>query len=105
MQPNDMKHVSVPARDNSQPAQKPDRDLAVALIRQQIDNLYDEPNSAQPEPKAEELEHTYDHTHDNIEVKDVNDDQWQRYHTAWQQYYQQYYERYYLCLLYTSRCV
>ena len=96
MQPNDMKHVSVPARDNSQPAQRPDRDLAVALMRQQIDNLYDEPNSAQPEPKAEELEHTYDHTHDNTEVKDVNGDQWQRYHTAWQQYYQQYYERYYL---------
>ncbi len=93
---NSQRQVSVPKRDSQTTGQKPDRDLAVALMRQQIDHLYDDPSAKQQEVKQQALEHAYDRTHDNEQVKDVNDTQWERYHTAWQQYYQQYYERYYL---------
>ncbi len=93
---NTKRQVTVPQRDTPVQTQKPDRDLAVSLMRQQIDQLYDDPNSRQQEIKHETLEKAYDRTRDNTEVTPVNDMQWQRYHTAWQQYYQQYYERYYL---------
>lgn len=95
MQPNDTRSVSVPTRDNQPPAKKPDRDLAVSLMRQQIDHLYDDPTpAASAQPQA--LEDTYGQTHDETTPHEVNTEQWQQYHTAWQQYYQQYYERYYL---------
>ncbi len=87
---------ATPTSPSSQPSSaKPDRDLAVSLMRQQIDRLYDSPTTpADTTPHA--LENAYDRTHDETHPHDVNTEQWQQYHTAWQQYYQQYYERYYL---------
>lgn len=96
MNPDDTRSIAVPKRDEPQTTQKPDRDLAVALMRQQINQLYDDPNTTTAAPPTQQLEHVYDKTHDESAVHDVNTEQWQHYHTAWQQYYQQYYERYYL---------
>ncbi|MBP7760709.1 class E sortase [Candidatus Saccharibacteria bacterium] len=96
MNPDDTRSIAVPKRDEPQTTQKPDRDLAVALMRQQINQLYDHPGDTTAQQQSQPLEPVYDKTHDETSVHDVNNDQWQRYHTAWQQYYQQYYERYYL---------
>lgn len=122
MKPDDNRHISIPSRPApSGGSNKPDRDLAVALMREQIDRLYEdngttavvdqpevevlpavktdpEPTSSDTENKsAQNIDHNpYDRTHDDNAVHPVQNDQWQRYHTAWQQYYQQYYERYYL---------
>ena len=85
-----------PASDPPTSPHKPDRDLAVSLMRQQIDRLYDEPVTPGTSSQPQALENAYDRTHDESRPHDVNAEQWQRYHTAWQQYYQQYYERYYL---------
>ncbi|MFZ1812699.1 MAG: class E sortase [Candidatus Saccharimonadales bacterium] len=89
--------TGAPLQGTNQPSAKPDRDLAVSLMRQQINQLYDAPAATTPSsPQPQPLENAYDRTHDESQPHDVNVDQWQRYHTAWQQYYQQYYERYYL---------
>ena len=90
MQPNnDRRHIAIPQRDQNN---KPDRDLAAALMREQINQLYDQPtqNSA-----ASNDHNPYDHTQPKA-APVAQDDQWKKYHTAWQQYYQQYYQRYYM---------
>lgn len=74
-----------------------DREAAAEVMRQQIDNIYDEAGDQHITTSP------YDRTHDNVadvsaaEAKPNHD--WKQYHSAWQSYYQQYYERYYLAQL------
>lgn len=91
MQPNNdrNRHIAVPQRGQTD---KPDRDLAAALMREQIDRLYDD----QPAHGDSSNDHNpYQHTA-NTAAPVADEEQWKKYHTAWQQYYQQYYQRYYM---------
>lgn len=92
------------------------RDAAVNLMRQQIDQIYDEPQPneqlaqaavqptkqplSQPSDTTTPDDSTYARNYDESnttasEQQAAVSKQWQQYHTAWQQYYQMYYERYY----------
>ncbi|MGB3023758.1 MAG: sortase [Candidatus Saccharimonadales bacterium] len=105
MQPNDTTPVTKSATDGTQPTTKPDRDLAVALMRQQIDRLYDSTETqlttANRNAVNDQSEHSRGRFYDSdVALSDASRKQWQEYHTAWQQYYQQYYERYYIAQQY-----
>ena len=67
--------VAVPARD---------REAAVGIARGQLDDLY---SSQATTPQANPAQTT--------PVAQPQADQWQQYHSAWQDYYQKYYQRYY----------
>src|SRR5690606_26395771 len=45
-------------------------------------------------PDGLEIDNPYERTHDDTGLKS-SDENWQKYHSAWQQYYQQYFHRYY----------
>ena len=72
------------------------------------------PTATQPLPKIQaastsfsDTSHTsrdspYDRTHQAGRT-DIRANQWNRYHSAWQDYYQQYYERYYIGEVYRMR--
>lgn len=83
------------------------REAAANIARDQLDSIYDgnsrtptphttpvvasptpEPTSAQPQESAYERTHTPATT--------IDAEHWQKYHSAWQDYYKQYYERYYM---------
>jgi len=89
--------VNVPPAANT-------NEQAANVVRSQIDSIYSaDPNATMPAksgavnytPTAQQGNNPYERTHDESE-HDVNQSAWQRYHTAWQNYYQQYYERYYV---------
>ena len=102
MQPN-----SPPAPVPSQPADQPDVEPATAstspahqaaaanVIRNQIDSVY---NQTATEPAAT---NPYHRTHQ--ESTTPTPEQWQQYHSAWQDYYQKYYERYYVGHIHQAR--
>lgn len=122
MQPNDDdKQISftIPKRDSGlHVTDRPDTSAKAAqgVVRGQIDTIYDndphmtEPAKDEDEQKAAEPErhgavnytpanpdapNPYERTHDESQHQ-INPTAWERYHTAWQNYYQQYYERYYV---------
>ncbi len=68
------------------------RDATLNVVRQQIDRLYD---TSAPSNQPLETPHTYKRSH-NPQPSDINTDQWQKYHSSWQNYYQKYYEQYYI---------
>lgn len=94
MQPKDNRQLSVSPRDHQTSSTRTDRDRAASVMRDQIDRIYDHPQKA-PAPLAKVDQNPYEQTHDNQAGHTASDAQWQRYHSAWQQYYQQYYDRYY----------
>lgn len=94
-QPNDDRSISVPSRDDGDSLRSTDREAAARLMRDQIDRIYDQPQTAQPQVTPS-VKKTYDRTHDDETAHKSAGGEWHRYHSAWQQYYQQYYERYYL---------
>jgi len=116
MQPNDDKQLSVPSRDTSVAAQIPGRDQAVALMRDQINRLYDDdttsatattPPAAQTSADTPQTVATapvddgsvYDRVYETDPPRtqsEATEEHWKYYHSAWQEYYRQYYERYYL---------
>ncbi|MDQ5932064.1 MAG: sortase [Patescibacteria group bacterium] len=64
---------------------------AANIARSQLDSIY----SDQADPQAaSEIPTTYRRTHDAKRA--THADQWQQYHTAWQDYYRKYYEQYYV---------
>lgn len=74
-QPSGHRTVAVPARD---------RDAAVGIARGQLDELYtSQATTSQTNPAQ------------TTSVVQPQADQWQQYHSAWQDYYQKYYQRYY----------
>lgn len=105
MQPNqdDNRTLQVPPRDEGG-VRVTGRDEAAALMRSQIDRIYDEQN-----PQQTTTSSPYQQTHseqvDHDAAKQQADAHWKQYHTAWQSYYQQYYERYYLSQLQKRQAV
>ena len=84
------------ANSNSSASQKPQaqtsaekqRKTAIDLARQKVLNAYKkQPQNYKP---AETTQQQY-----NTGTPQVNQDEWKKYHTAWQNYYQQYYGNYY----------
>lgn len=104
MQPNtdnDDRSLSVPSRDDNGTVHPGGRDAATRIMREQIDKLYDQPqNEAAPQEVSQSA---YARTHDEHAAHQQTSHEWQRYHSAWQQYYQQYYERYYMSQLDSHR--
>lgn len=87
------------------------RHAATALMRKQIDELYKDPqpneitalhiddqnDTAYQQGTPDPYEQTHNEA-DDIRAAEHNaalQAEWQKYHSAWQQYYQMYYERYY----------
>lgn len=98
MQPSDdnqQRNVQVPSRQG-QPVLRADREAAAAMMRQQIDSIYDQDTSTPSKAYHQTHSETTDHTSSGA-YQQTND--WQHYHSAWQSYYQQYYERYYMAQL------
>ncbi len=92
----DDRQLKVPGRGAPADATTSDREAAASLMRQQIDQIYDQSTqtaaAAQPTPEPHD---PYRRTHDEQAAHAHTAEQWKRYHSAWQSYYQQYYERYY----------
>lgn len=83
--PDPRGQVQAPLRDNGASA-------AATIARTQIDSIY---SSDTPQAQdASELPAAYRRTHSDTPSSHAQ--QWQQYHTAWQQYYQKYYEQYYV---------
>ena len=81
------------------------RDAAASLARTQLDHIYSGGSRTQAphttpvaeqgtNDTAETATNPYERTHTPT-VTTIEADQWQKYHSAWQDYYRQYYERYY----------
>lgn len=103
----------VPQRSflHGEPAARRDtstREAAANIARDQLDGIYSgnsrtqTPHTtpvaqhAEPAPTTEPAQNTaYERTHSPT-VTTIPADQWQKYHSAWQDYYKQYYERYYM---------
>lgn len=125
MQPNNdaTPNANVPARGtNLRPSiQTSNRQQAAAqhVVRGQIDTIYqNDPNATQPinqeqatqgrhgaieyKPSNPEAPNPYERTHDETKHQ-INQTAWDRYHSAWQNYYQQYYERYYISQVYQAK--
>jgi sortase A len=113
MQPdnNRSNNPIVPQRNSSlhiDPRQNNGQAQAANVVRGQIDHIYThDPNSTmeQPEqstpngavdykPQSQEPINPYERTRETTPQDDSS--AWQKYHSAWQNYYQQYYERYYV---------
>ena len=83
--PDPRGQVQAPLRDNGAAA-------AANVARTQIDSIY---SSDTPQAQdSSELPAAYRRTHSDTPSSHAQ--QWQQYHTAWQQYYQKYYEQYYV---------
>ena len=84
---------------------------AANLVRGQIDAIYDnDPHAQATQPAANvqfdhqqtEAASPYERTHNEREHQ-IQQNAWQKYHSAWQNYYQQYYERYYVGQIYEAK--
>lgn len=78
----------------------PPQGAAAKIIRSQIDNIYNKQSNENGEQSLNSNNSTqldninpYQRTHTKNPTLQTND--WQHYHTAWQNYYQKYYEGYY----------
>lgn len=95
MRPEDRQLAAADPRGQIQP---PTRDNAAAqsaaanIARSQLDSIYS--GDEKPAGSDTQIPSTYRRTHEASHTN--NADQWQQYHTAWQQYYQKYYEQYYV---------
>lgn len=107
-------HTDIPARDADA-----SRDAAANLTRTQLDSIYQRTAAADTssvktpaeqsaqyphrpvtaettaQPAEAEATNPYDRTHTDT-VTTLQAEQWNKYHSAWQEYYQKYYERYYV---------
>jgi len=98
---------NAPTNQSNQSSQ----DAAAQIIRSQINNLYDNSNNPttvpEPPPTSEEKPtpieniNPYQKTHSENPTLLTNN--WNEYHTAWQDYYQKYYQGYYTHHLEKSR--
>lgn len=92
MHPNDNQGSKPTPPTTNDPS---DRERAISLMREQVRRLYDKPSTSPEAQKEADNSNPYDKTHGEEQGHSASTAQWQRYHTAWQQYYQQYYDRYY----------
>jgi sortase A len=78
---------SASQKPQAQTSAEKQRKTAVDLARQKVLNAYKtQPQNYKPEESAQQY---------NSGMPQVNQDEWKKYHTAWQNYYQQYYGNYY----------
>lgn len=101
-------HTDIPARDADA-----SRDAVANITRTQLDSIYRRTSATTPQPATDtsnsqspldaettastpntEAANPYERTHSDT-VTTLQADQWNKYHSAWQEYYQKYYERYY----------
>lgn len=114
MQPDNNRSNSphIPQRNTPlyiDPRQNNGQHQAANVVRGQISNIYsNDPNSTMEDqvapaspsgavdykPQAQEAANPYERTRE-LTPQDTSN-AWQKYHSAWQNYYQQYYERYYV---------
>jgi sortase A len=66
---------------------------AANVVRNQIENIYSNPDQQQPVSQTLQDINPYERTHDDNPQPVL--EQWKQYHSAWQTYYQKYYEGYY----------
>lgn len=80
------------------------QEAAGNVVRERIDTIYaqDPTHTTIANPEAE---NPYDRSLNDNATKQVEQDQWQQYHSAWQDYYQKYYERYYIGQVHKARTV
>lgn len=85
---------SVPVPDKVVEETRKTREAAANVIRGQINELFDEQQKNAPETELPDVDpYERSHTDDITDTPLTND--WQEYHSAWQNYYQQYYKGYY----------
>lgn len=74
------------------------QDAVADIARNQIDSIYAADATGTTPPQQTQSPHpvtnAYQRTHKP--AHSIEADQWQQYHSAWQNYYQKYYERYYM---------
>ncbi len=80
------------------------QEAAAGVVRNKIETIYQgTAKTVAVAPPSEQTDvNPYDRTHQANRTA-IHDDQWKRYHSAWQDYYRQYYERYYLGEVYRMR--
>ncbi len=100
------------------PARNTDSQAAANVVRGQLNSIYSG-NTSTPTPQTTPVavaqdasaqtidetlkkDETYGRTHAS-DATDIQEDQWKKYHSAWQEYYQKYYERYYVTQVYQAR--
>jgi len=85
-----------PSASPAEPALNPaHKEAAANIIRRQIDTSF----TAQ----ASESQDAAPHQHTHHQGTTPTPEQWQQYHSAWQDYYQKYYERYYVGHIHQAR--
>lgn len=78
--------VTPPTRDY-----KAHHQAAADIARSQLDTIY----TTQPATgSTQQSQNVYSATHQD--ARTINDDDWNKYHSSWQNYYQKYYEHYYV---------
>jgi sortase A len=95
--------------DVSRPVNIPERDATLSIVRGQLDAIYGGETTTPTPQTTPVLPQQEEPAPDIVEQKPIKKytvntaiepDQWQQYHTAWQDYYKQYYERSYLNHIY-----
>lgn len=87
----------IPPRSSTDPQPRTPQDAAADIARHQLENIYGG-NTSQPTPQTTPVVEPEPQpiAHAHQAATHVDNNQWQQYHSAWQQYYQQYYERFYI---------
>ncbi|MGB4420190.1 MAG: sortase [Candidatus Saccharimonadales bacterium] len=78
--------------DSDQKNLEKNREAAANLIRSQIDDLFEKQNNIDDQLEAG---NPYEKTHTKTSNQSYVTNDWQHYHSAWQNYYQKYYSNYY----------
>ena len=117
MRPDDNRPTTpivVPPRQSNTPTsgRSSNAEEAANLVRGQIDTIYqNDPTHTTTPETASNLQYDnqqskaanpYERTH-NEQQHQIQQNAWQRYHSAWQSYYQQYYERYYVSQVHEAK--
>lgn len=91
MKPDDTQK-SAPAPSTRDGLNVPARESAANVIRGHLDNLYSS-QASQQVPGQQQPPQAQGPAAGQAPV--IDEEQWKRYHSAWQEYYQKYYQRYY----------
>lgn len=80
---------------------------AADVVRSNIDTIYAQDPTHTTITTTDTLEpaNPYDRSLNEEGSPEIEQNQWQQYHSAWQDYYQKYYERYYIGQIYKARSV
>lgn len=90
MKPEDTRHGQSHASQSRDGLNVPARESAINVIRGQLDTLYqgeNPPTQSQTAPPQQQAS--------TAANPNIDQEQWKKYHSAWQEYYQKYYQQYY----------